>query len=606
MNSFGLPLGASSPIAVGGFGEESAPPPPPPPELPSVRERILQAAQWVQENLNLNDRDEIFLERLGLTLYFHDCDEDAFNVLTTALSVSKKPARIHRQLARVLRWQDKFPEATVEAELALKACEALDPEERVKEVREVNLVLARIHQRAEKLPEAISTYKSLVVADPFDYQSNHDLLDACYDSKQADTATEIIDRLANTRRQNDITSAEESCLAEFFSYVIDELGVPDFIVYQAHSIQRLDEISTGLDQSRRILETKFGSDGRKLDPILAKLYLAQGLAHALSDRSEEGFRKAYDSWMSSLTINNDQYWVAYQAASAAASYQYAQLLKANSPEPYIRKLKELVDLADSRRIGRVLTQAYCFTDQLDLARGVMRIYVENALELLSDDDLDNDWMGYEGLVNPLMAIGDTANALAAYSLIQPLPSAVSRPISPDANGMPITGDTSAEPPKEDQADSNPASAMTAHEDADPSALTADQDVGALPGGLPASIGVAKPSGPLSIRCDGECQSKWTLPDDFWECRVCNDVFFCLPCLQKLKNDKLSQWVCHKTHSWVHVPAWSQEERDRVPKGSVCVPRLADPSQPEEWTTEGGEIIEVAQWMTRIKESWGIL
>ena len=41
------------------------------------------------------------------------------------------------------------------------------------------------------------------------------------------------------------------------------------------------------------------------------------------------------------------------------------------------------------------------------------------IKLLSDDDPENDWVGYKKLGDTLMDFRDDANAIAAWTMIQP-------------------------------------------------------------------------------------------------------------------------------------------------------------------------------------------
>ena len=69
--------------------------------------------------------------------------------------------------------------------------------------------------------------------------------------------------------------------------------------------------------------------------------------------------------------------------------------------------------------NQILTRHYALTGQTEKAKDTLRAYVKTDLDLLSDEDLTNDYQGCRGLAIHLMYAGQDDDALAAWPLITP-------------------------------------------------------------------------------------------------------------------------------------------------------------------------------------------
>lgn len=66
-----------------------------------------------------------------------------------------------------------------------------------------------------------------------------------------------------------------------------------------------------------------------------------------------------------------------------------------------------------------LARLYTSIGNILETKEVLKSQIKIDLELLSDDDPENDWQGYQGLGASLMFAGEKEHALAAWSLITP-------------------------------------------------------------------------------------------------------------------------------------------------------------------------------------------
>jgi hypothetical protein len=98
------------------------------------------------------------------------------------------------------------------------------------------------------------------------------------------------------------------------------------------------------------------------------------------------------------------------------------------------------------------------------------------------------------------------------------------------------------------------------------------------------------SGPLHYSCGGRCGKSWSYADDIYVCRECVDVQFDAPCLQKLQSNELTRDVCDRSHTFLHVPAWTPEVMKRAEAGKILV---------------HGQVVDIKEWKENIRQEWGL-
>ncbi|TGO21089.1 hypothetical protein BPAE_0242g00050 [Botrytis paeoniae] len=195
-----------------------------------------------------------------------------------------------------------------------------------------------------------------------------------------------------------------------------------------------------------------------------------------------------------------------------------------------------MQLSLSTSIKAFLASYYSQSKDFVKAQNLFRDDMITAISILEDEDPDNDPIGYKSLIGCFIHTGDDQNALNAWSLL-------------------YLNDT-----------------LTCSDD--------DEDESTR-------------SGPLDAKCEGECGKKWTYADDFYMCKSCYQTIFCGDCLEELTGNRLTTWVCHPEHSWLHVPPWN--DGNVAGKGIVRV--MDESDSPKE--------VKISDWIKDLKRIWEI-
>ena len=202
-------------------------------------------------------------------------------------------------------------------------------------------------------------------------------------------------------------------------------------------------------------------------------------------------------------------------------------------------------LTDSKML---LGRYYQSINRKDEAKRYLRGAVKTALDLLSDDDVANDWQGYKIRGRTLIYFGDDSNALAARSLILPT----------TANSETIEyGVENAVDAVSGYALQGPSSETVTRSQADPLAIKQESIAAdeARSTGILCACELENPSnvadlgtltsppklkGPIGLFCNGRCGTEWTCADDIYFCKDCLDTEFDFNCLRLFQDAQLSK------------------------------------------------------------------
>jgi tetratricopeptide (TPR) repeat protein len=199
-----------------------------------------------------------------------------------------------------------------------------------------------------------------------------------------------------------------------------------------------------------------------------------------------------------------------------------------------------------------LASLYRIFGEPEKAHRLLKDHMQLGFDLLTNDDLEDDWIGYNKIADVLSRIGDDTGALAAYALVAPkyLPE--------------NDGETSLTAP-----------GNATHEAAGDETHEALSDAACVP------IGSAPHSG---YSCDGECGTLayWGL-ENFYCCIFCVDTCFCKDCYKLLMVDNLGFNVCGKNHEFLFIP-----EIEPFKKGKVPV---------------GDGVMDQQEWLAKIRKEW---
>ena len=166
-----------------------------------------------------------------------------------------------------------------------------------------------------------------------------------------------------------------------------------------------------------------------------------------------------------------------------------------------------------------LAALYRVFEQPEKSRRLLKEHLRLSLDLLTDDDLENDWQGYLKLADTLARASDNTNALAAYTLVTP------KWIPEDAASVPKAS-----------------------------------------GGGPLPVGSASR---WFICCDGECGTYAEYgAEEFYTCISCVDKAFCRDCHKLLMEGSMEINICGKDHGFLFVPTVEPFKKGTVPVGKV--------------------------------------
>lgn len=263
--------------------------------------------------------------------------------------------------------------------------------------------------------------------------------------------------------------------------------------------------------------------------------------------------------------------VKQQASIFLARYYFDQALNArvgsNDAEKYVKKLEKLAkprarSVNDSSAfIGAsfsavILGLWYRLNGLNENARACFLPFIQESLQMLSDDDPRNDETAYSHLVNVLMAAGDDKNVIAIHYLF-----------SRYADDK--TSKRSLDPLELVENEAN-AIADREEESGEDSESDSDDD------------------GFISFTCDGSCYREFSNFDNIYLCRYCYDVGFCEDCMKLMKDGKMRLDVCSRLHEWLYIPP--RPPISRRDKSQMIV---------------DGTLVDFEDWKNSLRREWRI-
>ena len=505
------------------------------------------AFEWAQRQMIVQEHNELCLTQLGLALNYFSLYADAIKAFQKAKSLPNWSWRCAQGLAKAYAFNDKH-QAVEEMEGALKTLrernELSDPEQ-LALIENLEL-LADWQVELNQPEQAIKLLEEATKRGPQKPENYTALLAALVNYGRAQDAVNLLKDLSQQAAQNSSHTQLTGMLLRTPEDRFERLE-PTLWAIQEESVFNLvsESWQEAIDQAMK----------EELQEQLHVLLLYQGIALVQQKRSniENALQLWQQCWSCSLESYPEIGFYSLQlAARHIGKYYIGQTIAAKEagrdPGIHLAALKILGEEASSiwlaTDIVRPLIGIYhTITGELEESRRILLQDMIEGLDLLSDEDLDNDWQGYYKIAATCHYAGDELNTLSALYLYK-------------ASRTP-------EPP----------TAENNHQ--------MDQQR------------------PGDWYCDGGCGRTWSWPEDHWWCKFCYDVQFDSGCLQKLKNNTLSRYVCSSDHEWLYVPSWNQELMTVGP-GKVRVGgEMVDGKR------VGGENVEVKEWLERLKITWGI-
>ncbi|KAK5048582.1 hypothetical protein LTR84_005673 [Exophiala bonariae] len=610
-------------------------------------ESISRAAAWVEQELRFKNLDSLWFERLGQTFLETDLLDDAAAAFLRAKSLPGAHRMVSRGLAEVYNAKGEF-------EMAIKELDPVIDDIRARSGNKIEVhdddrtflldalrLQAEWHTHCEppNTERAVALYREILELEPGKHFIQWQLIKVLAEANWLSDALEFL-RSLRGQPAEDFGNLDQLAKMLFYSWSDSEKSVSLDTIYLFVSVTANDPLTTSILNNLTLCIDR----ASKLNDTAAvvALLLFEGIAVFQYNLGSSDQKEAILSWKRCYSLGSgmrkgseqDEVRFAVGHATKRISYYYHELFKKGGADAQ-RNIAELqgfyLEAQQTRwvaqTVGFTLAACHASSSSPDKARDLLFDDMKTALDLLSDDDPDNDYIGYLWMAELLLHAGDELNSLSAFSLHVPedvdrVGMVTSQDDTKPSDDNDKSGDATCndEDHGEGEVTDNDAPEDGADEEAiddvsqksgePPSTSSSRPNTPAANDAVPrieipeTTIVAPTPQvrlGKATNNCDGRCGTSWTYADDFYVCKICSDVQFDLGCLNKLRAGKLKAVVCSPNHDWLHIPPFSDEEYHKVGKGNVRMGgTFIDGAR------QGGEIVPVAVWVDAIRAQWGIL
>ncbi|KAF9888811.1 hypothetical protein FE257_008180 [Aspergillus nanangensis] len=535
----------------------------------SIVEELVKAEKWCKELLKVTDPDSVWYLRLGLT--YAEMWEHAH-----AVEQYKKAANI---------------------------LQAQDPVDKDK-LREVYKSLGDWSIAAEApWNVAAEYYKQAQEQDPANVEILHAMLKLYVSNRQTEEARNILQRVA-TEKSPDTESTLLVPMLKCAGTKGDVLGVYKTIISLGSSAP---ELWTKLQQETEAAIVAARAEDNNVD--LATMLLHMGSAtYYLSEESTDDITRAVGYWQECLSTlrdkvgSDDRDGVDYVEQSTLGYMSKVYLERAipeqtGQPGEAAATLMELLNSSKTySNIKYTLASYHTLRGNRGEARNQLRDEMVDAFNILMDDDIANDWEGYQTLRHILNHSGDYEGAmradqmLSAWSfdetVLKALVASEDGSLNEAATGL-VEFYQSECLTEQDQRGNfqkilSEAEQRSADEDEDKaSAYKAIHE-------LLTPIGDMRDN---YTYCDG-CLQDQNYTTSFYGCKVCHNVDLCAECWEKLRGgDRGIVPQCSAWHEWWEAPACTTEQFIRACRGMI--------------QAKDSEMMTVSKWLGGLCDEWGL-
>jgi hypothetical protein len=208
------------------------------------------------------------------------------------------------------------------------------------------------------------------------------------------------------------------------------------------------------------------------------------------------------------------------------------------------------------------------------ARKMLKVTVTEALEMLSDDDLENDYASFWELSRVFSTLQDEGNVFVAWDLMAKARKAAVAEYK--------VKEKERQEKKAKQEEKQEQTAQGGEGSADVTLTNPDE--------------AAKPSHEEELEmpdittayCDGLCGHTWTYATGMWICMDDLNIQFDDKCYQKLQAGTLERKICDKDHTFCYTGERDEAALDEVGDESVLV---------------GDRVITLEEWKGEVKAKY---
>lgn len=572
-------------------------------------EHVFEAFNWAVIKLDIPQPDFNCTMQLAKTLGEYHHDSEAIDKFQKAHAMDAKSWWPYGGLAHTYARQEKWDLATQNGELKLQLLrEAEDSLKNRNSLYYAMMDLADWHGNLGNFDTSLHYYYQLLKEDPNNYTWILKLLQALAEQRKYSELTEQIQKL---KTESDETSGFNRLITLYHTFAYDDL-FHAIIFKAARETNNLDMVKEAYQQALDAAKEDSQQNSNE-SWVFCCLQHFQGQFLYRHAGHEGEVREAIRILEENMRFSSTEDSFREMTARTLSAVYLNWMRAAGSESPVAHTyLEKLVQLSQDTKVtidGRTPTYAGEMGPKLMLgryfriiqreedSRECFRDHIKMALDLLSDDDPENDWQGYQVLANVLMYYGDDANALAAWSLIGPLESGGDNQEEKDDSTRKAQLD--GQEPAVRNAITN-GDRLTDHVegsgdlDQNPTLASLEEtNVGSNAKGknevLAKSTDIKSRKGPFSYECDGGCGHEWSYADNLYVCKDCLDVKFNSDCLEKVRKGELGFNICSSKHEWLHVPQWDDDQHSLLGDKQVKV---------------GETVRSIDEWLNSIRKEWG--
>ncbi|PGH00149.1 hypothetical protein GX51_05962 [Blastomyces parvus] len=608
-----------------------------------TEEEILALERWAESELNITEKDKYWTLQMAFTFVDFKLGEKAVEL--SLVACRQEPGAWEPQFS-LARAYGQIGEHEKALEVLASVIEAFREDEGLMEDRRYFFCREVLHSQGlwssfiNDFDASMAAFTEIYKHQPDNYWSLLNMISTLY---KEENYADIMGLLKGLQHETNPQGLSR-LVALVHEYADDPMYHLNIIDAGKHSSQwdTLKEI-----YQLSIEAAKAESDMRSL--LFTRRWY--GLALYKFAESEHDLKEALTVWEENVGLTPTSKELSDDAADDAADGSTADYLASvylgkavedgfNGPltEHYLKQLQFICELWPEQshlNFGNlILGRFYSLMGKRHEASEAIKWFVKFGLDLLSDEDVANDWDGYFTLASSLNYTDDL-NSLAAWSLFCPLVeeaedqgkqetvreqggeghmleqgatdgtkshSDTKQKAASDGQPNGVAGNTTSDRDEggcEDSDTTEPqwseeAYRALADDENDTELSTSDTE--ARPRSpFPAPSRDSR-AGKLNIKCAGArgCDRLWTFADDIYSCKDCVKLYLCKGCWDKLQAGTLrpscsrDSIVCEKWHEFLHVPKWNDEEARKIPKGHVKV---------------GEEVIAITDWLNNMRKEY---
>lgn len=529
----------------------------------NAAEDIISVAEWTEL-----PKTAVWHRRLGIALREHQNYDESLEHFAKALDLDNTMWLARAGIAMVYISKQEYGKA-----IELDKITERDIQQNLLDERENTLLVkANLHKTLERIAECYEALKD--EENCFIYYQNAQRYDRNCNSctclilskmHEKELCDDMID-LLRAMDAEQVYGQNFSCLTNSLWQNQNESA--DYFISVATAAQKTENVDYLIEVYRNAIQT-----AKKHLKMVVASGLELCIARLYSQYTREQ-KKAVRIWNNIVETfpgsreESDMGEIKQSASTHLARYffQRAFDLGYDSPDTdkYVRRMEKLAktrprSVDDSQTFvsasppALILGLWYRLNGMNNEANNCFRPSIQEAIQILSDDDPDNDLQGFYQLVFALLAAGDDENVIAiahycgAYEQEQNPVDSIETPTSE-------TDEAATDINESDNANN----------------------------GTIISID------PGSIKCDGSCNRIFYQYDNFSVCRYCYNIGFCENCLALVKSGTLPLNLCSKDHEWLVIPP---KPRGMPSSGSNIL--------------VGGVLSNIEEWKSGLKKRWQV-